>query len=369
MRRSEEMPAILHICLSQGWGGLEMYPIRVGKELIERGWRLFGLALTGSRVAVDMKAAGFEVIEVPSRNQAILRLPALLSWMKQSGIQLVHCHKSSDLLLAALLGTFSSFRLIFTEHMGSKRPKKDLLHRWIYGKVDRVLSISDETLKRNRAALPLPAERIQRLWLGTELTSCEEEPALIRGELGIAGGHLIGMVGRFSPGKGQSELLDAFALLRAEFSDLQLLLVGGTLAAEGADEPFVAELERDIAQRQLGDAVHFSGFRRDTARMLQAMDVVVIPSHNEAFGLTVIEAMAAGKPIVGASTGAIPEILGDSGLLANPLSANEMASEIGLLLSAPEARDRFGSLARHRAEMEFGMPQHLDALVKIYCSE
>jgi len=77
--------------------------------------------------------------------------------------------------------------------------------------------------------------------------------------------------------------------------------------------------------------------------------------------------MASGKAIVGANTGAIPEILGDSGLLANPLNAKEIASEIGLLLNAPEERYRLGSLARHRAEMAFGMPQHLDALVKIYC--
>lgn len=358
--------SVLQICLSQGWGGLEMYPIRVGKGLVERGWRVFGLALAGSRVASDMKAAGFEVFEAASRNQAILRLPALLRWMKQSGIQIVHCHKSSDLLLAALLGTISSFRLIFTEHMGSKRPKKDPLHRWIYGKVDRVLSISDETLRRNRAALPLPAERIQRLWLGTELTSCEEEPALIRGELGIPTGPLIGMVGRFSPGKGQRELLEAFALLRTEFPDLQLLLVGGTLATEGADEPFVTELECDIAQRQLGGVVHFSGFRRDTARMLQAMDVVVIPSHNEAFGLTVIEAMAAGKPIVGATTGAVPEVLGGVGLLAEPLQPQVIAAQIKVLLRDPELSDRLGKLARERAEQEFDMSQHLKALCMHY---
>ena len=358
--------SVLQICLSQGWGGLEMYPIRVGKGLVERGWRVFGLALAGSRVASDMKAAGFEVFEAASRNQAILRLPALLRWMKQSGIQIVHCHKSSDLLLAALLGTISSFRLIFTEHMGSKRPKKDPLHRWIYGKVDRVLSISDETLRRNRAALPLPAERIQRLWLGTELTSCEEEPALIRGELGIPTGPLIGMVGRFSPGKGQRELLEAFALLRTEFPDLQLLLVGGTLATEGAEEPLVTELERDIAQRQLGGAVHFSGFRRDTARMLQAMDVVVIPSHNEAFGLTVIEAMAAGKPIVGATTGAVPEVLGGVGLLADPFQPQVIAGQIKVLLRDPELSERLGKLARERAEQEFDMSQHLKALCMHY---
>lgn len=356
----------MQICLSQGWGGLEMYPIRVGTGLLERGWRVFGLALAGSLVARDMKAAGFEVFEVVSRNQALWRLPALLRWMKRNDIHLVHCHKSSDLLLAALLKSFYSYRLIFTEHMGAKRPKKDLLHRWIYGKVDRVLSISDETLIRNRAALPLPAERIQRLWLGTELAHCEEAPALIRHELGIPDGPLIGMVGRFSRGKGQRELLDAFALLRTKFTDLQLLLVGGKLAAEGADEAFVAELEREIARRQLGAVVHLPGFRRDTARMLQAMDVVTIPSHNEAFGLTVIEAMAAGKPIVGAPTGAIPEVLGGAGLLAESLLPEAFSLQIKLLLEDNKLREHSGTQARIRAEQEFGMSQHLDKLCQHY---
>ena len=88
---------------------------------------MFGLALAGGRAPV-MKAAGLRCLR---RHHAIRPSCAclLLRWMKQSGIQIVHCHKSSDSLLAALLGTISSFRLIFTEHMGSKRPKKDPLHR------------------------------------------------------------------------------------------------------------------------------------------------------------------------------------------------------------------------------------------------
>lgn len=346
-----------------------MYPIRVGKGLVERDWPVFGLALAGSRIATDMKTAGLEVFEVGSRGQAILQLPTLLSWMKHNGIGVVHCHKSGDLLLAALLKSFCPFRLIFTEHMGAKRPKKDLLHSWIYGKVNLVLAISDETLNRNRAALPLPPERIQRLWLGTELQRCEEPPMAIRRELGIPDGPLIGMVGRFSHGKGQGELLAAFSLLRTEFPALRLMLVGGKSASEGADETFVAELEACIAQNGWQDRVVLPGFRRDTARMLQAMDIVVIPSHNEAFGLTVIEAMAAGKPIVGASTGAIPEVLGDSGLLADPLQPSALATQMGRYLREPELAATQAHQSRARAEREFGMVRHLDALVEIYFDE
>lgn len=100
--------------------------------------------------------------------------------------------------------------------------------------------------------------------------------------------------------------------------------------------------------------------------MLQAMDVVVIPSHNEAFGLTVIEAMAAGKPIVGATTGAVPEVLGGVGLLADPFQPQVIAGQIKVLLRDPELSERLGKLARERAEQEFDMSQHLKALCMHY---
>lgn len=359
-------PVVLHVCLSLGWGGLEMYPIRIGTAQRQRGMRVYALALEGSRIAQDMQTAGIEVLTVPSRTRAILQLPRLLHWVRDRGITVVHSHKSADLLLLALLKSFAPLRLIFTEHMGAKRPKKDWLHRWIYGHVDMVLSISDETLKRNRAALPLPPEKIQRLWLGTELQRCDEAPESIRAELDIGPGPVIGMVGRMTPGKGQRELLEAFCLLKANHPQLQLLLVGGLHASEGANEQFVAELQRVIAERHLIDAVHMPGFRRDTPRMLQAMDVVVIPSHNEAFGLTVIEAMAAAKPIVGSSRGAIPEVLGEAGLLADPLLPDSIAAQIEIVLPSSRRATALAEQALHRVRSFFSIDSHMAVLNSYY---
>jgi len=96
------------------------------------------------------------------------------------------------------------------------------------------------------------------------------------------------------------------------------------------------------------------------------MDIVAIPSHNEAFGLTVIEAMAAGKPIVGASTGAIPEIIDDCGLLADPLSASAIANQLRTLLQAPTMRAQLGQQAHQRAEQAFSISKHLDKLIATY---
>ena len=161
--------AVLHICLSKGWGGLEMYPIRTGGQFREKGWKVLGLCLKGSRVAQGMREQGIETYEVESKFASFRQLNRIHQWLQKNGVNLIHCHKSGDLVVAALLDTLSSYRIIFTEHMGVTRPKKDMYHRWVYSHVDQVLSISEATKKRNLKALPVPAEKIQRLWLGTEI--------------------------------------------------------------------------------------------------------------------------------------------------------------------------------------------------------
>lgn len=159
-------------------------------------------------------------------------------------------------------------------------------------------SISDETFKRNLNALPVPENRITRLWLGTDISAQpidnQNQIAPIKSELGLPSDSIvIGNLGRVCSGKGQMELLEAFSLLRDKYSRLHLLLVGGLDASEGSDKKFVDELKDKIDNLGLTKRVHFAGFRTDTSRMLAAMDVVCLPNHNEAFGLTAIEAMAA----------------------------------------------------------------------------
>lgn len=364
---------VLHICLSKGWGGLEMYPIRTGGQFKEKGWKVFGLCLKGSRVAQGMREQGIETYEVESKLAAITQLYRIHRWLLQNGISLIHCHKSGDLVVAALLDTLSSYRIIFTEHMGVTRPKKDIYHRWVYGHVDQILSISEATKKRNLKALPVPAEKIQRLWLGTEIRPAVEDTVLVaqtKKELGIpTDAIVIGTVGRFGTAKGQKELLDAFIALAKKhpLQSLHLLLVGGLKADEGSDIQLVEELQSTIIQSGLSKKIHLPGFRKDTENMLAVMDVVAILSHNEAFGLTVIEAMAAEKLILGASSGAIPEILGDNyPFTVNPLEVNDIQRQLNIMTIKP---NRFNQLERdlkERATFHFSIETHNDSLEKIY---
>ncbi|WP_366664462.1 glycosyltransferase family 4 protein [Vibrio coralliilyticus] len=365
-------PAILHICLSQGWGGLEMYPIRTGKEFLDRGYRVYGLCISDTQVAQGMQSSGIEVFEVSSKGQLITsQLLQLNQWLKQRSVEIIHCHKSGDIIVSALLSLLTRRKTFFTEHMGVTRSKKDPYHKWVYSHVDQIFSISDETYKRNLKALPIPENKIARLWLGTDIPEQpidnQNQIATIKFELGLPSDSiLIGNLGRICSGKGQMELLEAFNLLKDKYPKLHLLLVGGLDASEGSDNAFVSELKSRIDNLDLTQRVQLTGFREDTTRMLAIMDIVCLPNHNEAFGLTAIEAMAAKKAVVGANTGALPEILEPVALLCDPLNPNKIAHSIEKYLQDPALKKHNEKLSFARANGEFSMISHITKLSKYY---
>jgi glycosyltransferase involved in cell wall biosynthesis len=365
--------AVLHICLSNGWGGLEMYPIRTGGKFKEKGWNVLGLCLKNSRVAKGMREQGIEIYEVSSKWEAILKLAQIKRWLTENDTNLIHCHKSGDIVVAALLDTLSAYKVIFTEHMGVTRPKKDVYHRWVYRHVDQVLSISEATKKRNLNALPVPAEKIQRLWLGTEISPAIEDIDVIsdlRNELSIpTKAIVIGTVGRFGTAKGQRELLSAFIDLAKQYplQPLHLLMVGGLKQGQGSDLDLVKELQNTIKQSGLIHQIHLPGFRKDTNNMLAVMDIVAILSHNEAFGLTVIEAMAAKKLVLGANTGAIPEILGeDYPYKVNPLNVDEITEKLTTMVTKIDTSRSLAYQLQERASQHFNIQKHVDQLESIY---
>ncbi|WP_231489566.1 glycosyltransferase family 4 protein [Billgrantia saliphila] len=370
---------VMHICLSDGWGGLEMYPARIIPELQRQGWEPHGLALNGSRVADSMASAGIVPLTVPSRGRALLQVARILAYLRRHAIETLHCHKSSDLRLGALLTTLRpGLKLFFTDHMGVTRPKKDLYHRWAYGRVSRLFSISEATRERNLAAFPLPPERIRRLYLGIDLApyaprldSAASEA--LRRELGVPDGSVaIGLPGRLTRGKGQQVWLEGLARLhrRAPGFAWHGVLIGGLTASEGSDEAYVARLRQQVAALGLEERITFAGFRPDLPRLFEALDIVCVPSRNEAFGLTVVEAMAAGKAVIGADSGAIPELLdADCGRLAAPESPEDWAQAMETLGRDDVLRRRLGQTARARAVERFGMSAHVRALTEEYAGD
>jgi glycosyltransferase involved in cell wall biosynthesis len=154
------------------------------------------------------------------------------------------------------------------------------------------------------------------------------------------GVQVVGIVGRLIPEKGPHTLLKAAARIIREAPRTLFVFVG--------DGPERVELERSAAETGLGGHVRFAGERSDMPEVYASLDVFVQPSFSEGMPMTVLEAMAAGLPIVATSVGAIPSLLqpAECGLLCRPNDADELADALLRVLRDGALARRLGNAAQ-----------------------
>jgi len=112
--------------------------------------------------------------------------------------------------------------------------------------------------------------------------------------------------------------------------------------------------------------LHILGYREDIAACIAALDILLIPSLNDGFNLAAVEAMASSKPIVAASVGGLPEVIGDGGILVRPEDTTRMAQEAIKLLNSPGLRKEIGNRGRKRAQALFSWDVCLQKTLDIY---
>lgn len=365
---------VLQICLSKGWGGLEMYPLKTAVALRAQEIDTFLLVRdkTKSQKFAQNSKVEFKSVEQKANWWEIVK--TLLEIIKNYNIEIVHCHKSSDLVFVIIAKHFTEIKVFFTEHMGVNKPKKDIYHRWIYKNVDQIFSISNETLARNKKSLPINPNKIKRLYLGVDLDFfkprlSDKEILTQRSNINLSTeNYAICIPGRLSPGKGHTVVLAAIAKLLAYYPNIKLIFLGGTLEKEGADIKFIITLRKLIKAQTLENIVHFTGYRQDVPAVLEAIDLICIASQNEAFGLVVIESMAMAKPIIASSTGAIPEIIRNqhSGLLADPGSIDEWVNAIRFMLENKNMAKKMAQNALVTVKSKFSNEKHINLLINHY---
>lgn len=356
-----------------------MYPARVAPEFAKQGWEVHGLALAGSHVAQSLAEAGIDTLVYGSHTGALLAVRKILSYLQRERIEVIHCHKSTDMRLAALLATLApNLRLFYTDHMGARRPKKDAYHRWAYGKTQTVFAISDWARACNLRALPLPASRIKRLYTGIDfapfdgaLTRCERRQ--VRASLGVHSDCvLIALPGRITPEKGHALLLDALTLLleRRVSVPWACVMIGAPTENDPRAERFAMDLAKRVDSFGLAEQIIFAGFRRDLPACLKAVDIVCIPSLQEPFGLSVLEALAAGTPVIGSSSGAIPELVTDQwGRIVDPVDPIAWADALEELVVSVADGEDLGAAGAKWVRSRFSMGAHVDALIKAYIGD
>lgn len=162
------------------------------------------------------------------------------------------------------------------------------------------------------------------------------------------------LVSRLSPRKGIHIALEAVAILRAQGLAVTLDVCGTTFPGY---EWYERDLEAQVRAQGLSDAVTFHGYVNPTRPLLEAADVVLVPSFGESFGNVAVEGMLAGRPVVASDVQGLAEVIDDghSGLLVRPDSAEELAAAVHALAKSPAFAARIAASAREEAVARFGV--------------
>jgi glycosyltransferase involved in cell wall biosynthesis len=189
--------------------------------------------------------------------------------------------------------------------------------------------------------------------------SPEVESALRR-ELGLEGGPVVGIVANLLPIKDHAALLRAVARIRPARAGLKLVLVGDGECRE--------PLERLAAELGIRDAVVFAGRRPNQPNLHHLFDVSVLCSTSEGLPNSVLEAMAAGRPVVATRVGAVPDAVldGETGLLVAPGDVDALAGALAELLDDPGRARRMGAAAQSRARQEYSEERAVSTLERLY---
>lgn len=315
----------------------------------------------GSEIA--HRAAPYaEVVTLPMRGDADLALVARLRRViRRHAPDIVHLHSRRG---ADVLGGLAA-RLAGVPCVLSRRVDNPESRAWValkYRLYDHVITISegirevllDEGLAPGRVSCvhsavdPAP-------WRGP----CSR--AAFRREFGLAGdGPVAATIAQFIPRKGHRFLLAALPEVLPRHPDLQVLLFGRG--------PLVAEVEAAIAAQGLSGHVHLAGFRDDLARWMGCLDLVVHPAEMEGLGVSLLQAAAAGVPIIASRAGGMPEVVedGHNGLLIAPGDIPALAAALQRLLGDGALRVEMGRRGRERVDQRFSPQAMVEGNLAVY---
>jgi len=364
---------ILYSCLSKSWGGMEMFTLTAIKQLLKRNISVELLCIGESRIHIEANNVG--IIIHPIKLSGVIHPYSTLkvaSVLRRSRFDLVHTQASKDLwlLVPALKILRSKIPLILTKQVGSFIIKKDFFHRWIYNRLNFALAISNVIKKNLLETCPLTEEKILLVHNGIDIEKFNPSRTdfkNIRAEFEIHQDEIVvGMLARFSPGKGHKEFLSAAKELNKKYSRLKFMIVGEASRGENDYAESIKRLAEDL---NLSNII-FTGYRADTPDILNAMDIFVFPSHNEAFGIALTEAMAMGKPSVCADADGILDIAvdGETSYLFKNKNPEDLLEKIGRLIISKDQRLKFGEAARKRAAENFDLEKLTTKVIGIYDS-
>jgi glycosyltransferase involved in cell wall biosynthesis len=360
---------ILHLTRPAA-GGMREYIVTLLEALAKRDYQLH---LAGPVAEWDRsRLQGVEILPLdvgPSVQWEELGLAWRLStFMQRERIELCHAHGYRAGLLARLAGAMAGVRVIVTFHNFLPPKWQRSLYWWlerIMGPWPVVRVAVCEAIRHHYAhAMGISPGLINVVPPGlnwsTRLPASGSKLAL-RAGIGLGPSDLVLItLARLIPAKGVQYLLQAISRLGRSFPTLKLVICG--------DGPFKGILLELAEKLGLSSKVIFTGFRTDALSLLQAADMFVLPSLSEGLPLSILEAMALGKPVVATRVGGIPEVIdhGKTGWLVPPGNAGALAATLQRALSGGAATLMMAQRARQTVLRRFSIDETVNSWRRLY---
>ena len=330
------------------------------------------------RLMNDARANGVKIVQIPSLLRRIspvndLRaLYDLVRIIKTEMPDVVHTHTSKAGLLGRVAAKITRVPLIihtphghvFFGHFGPILSRIFLwLERFLAPLTNRVVALTDGESGDYRDLSVYPQDKIVKIHSGVDIKKFKQAPVGAiekKCSLGLTqSGLVLGFIGWLIPTKGPMHLLKAMGDVWQEYDDTILVFIGkGDL-----DVALRAEALKSGANHR----VHFLGWRNDIDEIMPIFDILVLPSLNEGMGRVLVEAMAAGKPLVASNVGGIPDLVQHdyNGLLVPPGDEKALAASIKLLIDDPEKAKMMGQRGREHCP-HFSIERMIEKIDNLY---
>ena len=367
---------VLHIHGSSKFGGDSVLILELGRAARERGFEVDVLA-TDPRFQEAVREEGLGLVDLDVIRREIrplfdLRgLLKLTRFLSGSSYTLVHTHTTKPGVVGTLAARRAGIRavmhtvhllpfheetgrLVTAAYVGAER----VAARWC----DRIVTVSDFQRDWALRVGIGDAEKVISIPNGVPVERAQPRRSRgeVRSELGIGDGFMVLSTGRLAEQKGLEYLIRAARLLRDDMPETRIVLAG--------DGPLREKLSRLVSDLGVETTVAVLGHRSDVGDLLAASDLVALPSLWEGLSISLLEAMAAGKPVVTTSIGSNREVTddGEAAALVPPKDPEALSAAIRSLAADPSRLQELGTRGQQVQRERYALPRMLDAYMDEY---
>jgi glycosyltransferase involved in cell wall biosynthesis len=364
---------IAFYCSSLSWGGLEMNIFKRALWMQERGHEVHFYCVANSTLHKEAcKQVKTHTVVRNSKGLDLKNARKIKNQFSVDNIQIAWCTDKRDVAVLGLAKRKSkqTFKLLYQQQMQFGIPKRDVWHTFIFKQIDYWIAPLNYLKDQVATQTKFPTERVHVIPLSMEIEDFNSnlpsrEEARKYFKLGPED-LVVGMMGRIDFAKSQQFVKDVIADLLPKVPNLKMLMVGNKTEGEWAD--YYDKLKDDLAENHSNGDIQIYPFMKEVGYFYQAIDIFVMASKNETFGMVTIEAMLSGKMIVGTNAAGTKELLqeGKHGTYFNWMDEDSLKLAMTEVIKKKDKAQKKAEAARVYAESAFSHFNECDQIEKIF---